>query len=681
MLFLRISRYCCLIVALALTALQSGSRAQEAGDRIDHTDSADSIDVEFVDPLTLERLGVSEILRRLYLRESDFGFRDDYMPSDSFALKRFLEYNHKPLELSAYAAELRAAAGRGFEAALSRCAQDTEAEFAVVNPQVAEPSHNLLAGVNLYYRDTDLNYLLSTIYPFVEKILPAATDSALANLSETERAFLIRRVPELLLEEELAFERDVFTHDSLQQVEREDLKQFVSFARKFRPEFLVGASRRAAVEIHQAVEDMVSSLRSRNIPIKEFLTSIGEIPAHSRAEFLGVRDGWKISGTENDTHRGDFTVLIDFGGDDHYDLSYDPTNPHPSIVIDLGGNDTYSARGSHSLGGSMFSLGLLIDWDGSDVYNGENFTQGSGLFGCGVLYDRSGDDRYSADTYAQGAGGFGFGLLYDESGRDIYSGSLFAQALGFTQGVGLLIDREGNDNYIAGDKYSDVLRYDNHYLSLSQGFGYGLRPFLSGGIGALIDLSGADTYKADIFGQGCSYWRGIGLIVEGAGNDDYLAYQYAQGSATHMTLGALVDYAGDDSYQSKGVSQGCGHDYSYGLLADYQGDDLYYAVDLSQAAGSANGVGALFDIAGDDRYHIENPKNTHGYGNPRREFGSLGLMLDLEGVDEYDGHGRDNSLWRADGRWGGGLDCQWREWLAEGFRALRSANAAEGAND
>ncbi|HSG99326.1 MAG TPA: hypothetical protein VLB27_04710, partial [candidate division Zixibacteria bacterium] len=99
------------------------------------------------------------------------------------------------------------------------------------------------------------------------------------------------------------------------------------------------------------------------------------------------------------------------------------------------------------------------------------------------------------------------------------------------------------------------------------------------------------------------------------------------------------------------------------------GDDVYFAVDLSQAAGSANGVGLLCDLAGADRYHISDPANTHGYGNPRREFGSLGLMLDLEGADRYDGHGADNSLWFGDGLWGGGLDCDWREWFPEWVRS------------
>ena len=86
---------------------------------------------------------------------------------------------------------------------------------------------------------------------------------------------------------------------------------------------------------------------------------------------------------------------------------------------------------------------------------------------------------------------------------------------------------------------------------------------------------------------------------------------------------------GDDTYFSKGVSQGCGHDWAVGLLVDTDGNDRYTATDLSQAAGSANGVGIQIDERGNDSYSVISHLNTQGYGNPRREYGSIGLFLDL----------------------------------------------------
>jgi hypothetical protein len=111
-------------------------------------------------------------------------------------------------------------------------------------------------------------------------------------------------------------------------------------------------------------------------------------------------------------------------------------------------------------------------------------------------------------------------------------------------------------------------------------------------------------------------------------------------------------------YYGKGLMQGCGHDYSCGILLDRHGNDTYSAYDLSQGAGSANGAGLLIDCEGDDRYFVTNFANTHGYGNPRRDFGSIGLFIDLGGKDQYVGKGKDSSYWRTASQWGGGMDIQ-----------------------
>ncbi|MCK4372041.1 MAG: hypothetical protein KAW61_02790, partial [candidate division Zixibacteria bacterium] len=50
--------------------------------------------------------------------------------------------------------------------------------------------------------------------------------------------------------------------------------------------------------------------------------------------------------------------------------------------------------------------------------------------------------------------------------------------------------------------------------------------------------------------------------------------------------------------------------------------------------------------------------NTQGYGNPRRDFGSIGLFIDLGGDDQYLGNGRNDYYWRTDSKWGGGMDIE-----------------------
>ena len=64
----------------------------------------------------------------------------------------------------------------------------------------------------------------------------------------------------------------------------------------------------------------------------------------------------------------------------------------------------------------------------------------------------------------------------------------------------------------------------------------------------------------------------------------------------------------------------------------------------------------LIDLKGDDAYMARVKGNTHGYGNPRREYGSIGLLLDLSGQDFFRGYGGDDSYWVTQSKWGIGAD-------------------------
>jgi len=125
-----------------------------------------------------------------------------------------------------------------------------------------------------------------------------------------------------------------------------------------------------------------------------------------------------------------------------------------------------------------------------------------------------------------------------------------------------------------------------------------------------------------------------------------------------MAMGLLMDEAGNDMYYGKGVMQGCGHDYAFGWLLDRGGNDTYIGFDKVQGDGSANGIGILMDLSGADRYFSSNPSLAQGAGDPRRDFGSIGLFIDLGGKDQYDGNGRDNYYWQAVRDWGGGMDIE-----------------------
>ncbi|MBD3404315.1 hypothetical protein GF420_15605 [candidate division GN15 bacterium] len=610
---------------------------------------------------TPEEVGLAELTGYLGLRPQDISFRNDYTDPDSFRLAIVADLMQKPWGMIDYLDGLKNAhVPRQPEILAGILFSDLERlSFpARTRPYRADASE-IQARYNLYFSDFNLNQTMTRAATYLDVIFPRSTEMMLARLSPEERAFLLREFKELVtssVEEEFMSPQEL---DSLEKAEEAYVDRFVTFGTKIDPDPVVAAGVDCLRELLLEVKNLRSLLQSGEITAQEIMEGAAYLPEDADTEsYLGRQAGWKVGGPGNDYYSGEYEFILDFGGDDIYDLSHGEGNRHGTIVIDLSGNDIYRAKTDFAVASGCLTTGILIDLEGNDRYDGKSFSLGSGYFGFGLLYDASGDDRYDSDTHSQGAGSFGLGLLIDEGGRDMYNAALYSQGFGFVQGIGIIYESSGADSYYAGGKYKDILRYEDHYLSLSQGFGYGLRPSMSGGVGAIIDLTGNDTYYADIFAQAASYWWSVGMIYDSTGNDNYQCFQYGQGAATHMTLGLLVDDFGNDVYFGKGLMQGCGHDYSAGILLDRHGNDTYTAYDLSQAAGSANGIGILIDNQGEDRYLIRKAGNSQGYGNPRRDFGSIGLFIDLGGVDQYQGNGRDNHFWRTDSRWGGGMDIE-----------------------
>lgn len=347
--------------------------------------------------------------------------------------------------------------------------------------------------------------------------------------------------------------------------------------------------------------------------------------------------GFKIAiGTKNnDFYSGNYDIIIDPGGNDVYELTrnYSADN-FPCCIIDLAGDDLYKTNTKYSVAASVFSSGFIFDDSGNDTYRLGSCNLASTVAGFSLLYDRSGDDIYEGKDFSVAAALFGCSLLYDEEGNDIYIANTYSQGFGMTCGIGAIVDKKGNDNYIVNPTIVDVLRYTDHYISMCQGYGLGLRPYYAGGIGYIIEGEGNDVYQCDIFGQGGSYWYSLGCIIDAKGNDKYAGFHYNQGSGIHLSVGLLKDCEGWDYYNSNWVSQGCGHDYALGVLWDVKGNDLYSCDGLSQGAGNANGIGILIDENGRDGY-LSKDVNTQGYGQQSRGFGSIGILLDYSGPDYY----------------------------------------------
>jgi len=382
----------------------------------------------------------------------------------------------------------------------------------------------------------------------------------------------------------------------------------------------------------------------------------GDIVYYAETEFGPII----IGGIGPTVYLGNFAIIIDFGGDDNYFGTAGGTDTlnEFSILIDIEGNDLYWSGSHFSIASGLGGIGIIYDGNGNDIYRVENYNLGCGFFGWGILWDSNGDDSYIGNTSVIGAGFMGCGIIVDENGFDKYQANLYSQGFGFVKGLGVLIDINGNDSYMCTGSIIEKTNYYNHYLSLSQGYGFGYRPDYPGGVGILADFKGNDFYTADIFAQGGANWLSVGILYDSEGNDVYNAYQYAQGSALHLASGVLIDQFGDDVYMSHGTSQGCGDDLSIGYLNDRAGDDNYVVWDLSQGSGNANGIGVLIDEGnGSDNYTNKDNFDIRGFGTWRKEFGSIGIFLDLGGIDSYNGKGKDNSFWIFS-TYGIGIDFQ-----------------------
>ena len=356
-----------------------------------------------------------------------------------------------------------------------------------------------------------------------------------------------------------------------------------------------------------------------------------------------------------DIYTKDYSFILEPNGDDDYETNFNTNWEKPFYwLIDLKGDDVYRNEEICGLFGVFAGLGMNLDVAGDDFYHGGDFSFCSFL-GFQSSRDESGNDVYESGLYTLGAASYGISFLIDEAGNDIYSATEFAEGFAGTLGAGFLVDYGGNDVYFAGGKYLHTPLAPLDYRSLSQGFGYGVRPDLAGGIGILFDGSGNDRFNGGVYAQAVAYWYALGILIDKSGNDFYTAVYYPQGSGIHLAGGFLLDEKGEDHYYSKhGPGQGAGHDYSVGFLVDKAGNDSY-AVEGGNGLGLTNSVGIFYDFSGDDQYQQQYPKN-YGFASKSRSSGGIGIFIDSGGKDKYALETCKNDSFWINGTYGFGLD-------------------------
>ncbi len=318
-------------------------------------------------------------------------------------------------------------------------------------------------------------------------------------------------------------------------------------------------------------------------------------------------------------------LIIDPGGNDRYSFSRGMPMFHNQFIIDIQGNDEYNGSRELSLNAAYMNSNILIDLAGDDHYTAESASIGSALMGNCVLYDGMGNDTYQIEKYGQSFAFLGNAILWDRQGNDHYQGGCFIQASAFPQGLAILLDQDGDDEYISQGIQPDI-RDTSAYDTFGQGYGMGFRPWCHGGCGMLIDINGNDYYWGSYFAQGCGYWKSVGILIDKTGDDQYQARRYAQGAGIHLAAGLLLDQDGNDSYQSWGVSQGCGYDYALGCLIDENGSDDYRAEWYSMAAADKNGCGILIDTKGSNQF-ITLQANCLAFADTARATCSFSLFL------------------------------------------------------
>jgi hypothetical protein len=240
-----------------------------------------------------------------------------------------------------------------------------------------------------------------------------------------------------------------------------------------------------------------------------------------------------LDGSGNDRYEAtDFSIgaalaglgaVLDLAGDDTYRVRAFGQGlglAHGTGVLwDRSGNDSYRAGGLPDPfdrgGGLSFAqgvavgvrtgmgggIGILRDDAGDDAYEAQLFAQGAGYYyALGLLWDRGGNDRYRAARYAQGAGVHqAVGVLRDESGDDSYVLTVgVGQGIGVDLAVGALADMAGDDRYAAP--------------TLAQGAA------TANGVGILSDGIGRNEWRLDHPpGRGNAGWsRGlpsVGLVL------------------------------------------------------------------------------------------------------------------------------------------------------------------------
>jgi len=477
-------------------------------------------------------------------------------------------------------------------------------------------------------------------------------ERAVANLTEDERRFLFSHAQ--ILAEQFTPQISTMTQTAIARAQADQryaelLQEQIDYA-----DLIAAAQVLARLANEPWSRQMAAAFGQAPTPVKAPPGITGTVLYVEDTPYgLIVIGGFGPNTYELD-HR--FGLVIDLGGDDLYRgmiaASTDAEHGN-AVVIDVGGNDTYDGM-RLGLATGRLGVGLLIDQSGDDVYQLDMGSGGAGFGGLGILFDARGNDVYMGSRMTQGAAVGGLGLLFDASGNDRYTSHGFSLGFGGPQGVGAVIDLQGDDQYQCGNKFPSAYNADDaptakpgdplfQYDCFGLGTGSGKRILtkrpdgqaynLAGGWGLLLDIDGNDRYQSANFSQGHGYFFGTGLFLDLNGDDEYLAARYGHGSSAHYGVGLFNDRKGTDRYGSSGpfYNGGVAWDHSVSAMIDagVESDQYAFASSTGLGQGDYSGWALFIEEGGDDHYQAKD-----GYGRSSQQ--SLGGFFDLNGKDVYE---------------------------------------------
>lgn len=173
-----------------------------------------------------------------------------------------------------------------------------------------------------------------------------------------------------------------------------------------------------------------------------------------------------------------------------------------ALLVDVQGNDTYTA-GAWSQGcGYWWGMGMLEDWSGNDTYINGKYSLGAGAhYAIGVQVDLQGDDQYNVgnrnvvNQYQGHARDGSIGVSIDGAGNDQYTFRSHCGGSADLCSVGLFWDRSGDDEYLID------------YVLVGEANGWADTP----PCGTTTRNAPSHTYRDDL--------PSIGVFIDGVGGD------------------------------------------------------------------------------------------------------------------------------------------------------------------